>query len=153
MKDDWFPRQENSEDFANSLHQRTEELYRIPDGLPDENGLIECAVLMLRDIVVFPRMVSPIFISPSPNLLAIQEAQIGFQTMVALVQKDPDAEDARPARSVRSKPIIRSALRRVNMLIHRFSRLSRRFGDRGTTSCRAPVAAGGQSWRARRVAA
>jgi ATP-dependent Lon protease len=96
MKDDWFPRQENSEDFANSLHQRTEELYRIPDGLPDENGLIECAVLMLRDIVVFPRMVSPIFISPSPNLLAIQESQIGFQTMVALVQKDPDAENARP---------------------------------------------------------
>jgi ATP-dependent Lon protease len=96
MKDEWFPRQENSEDFANSLHQRTEELYRIPDGLPDENGLIECPVMMLRDIVVFPRMVSPIFISPSPNLLAIQEAQVNFQTMVALVQKDPDDEDARP---------------------------------------------------------
>ena len=96
MKDEWFPRQEGSEDYSNSLHQRTEELYRIPDGITDENGIFECPVLMLRDIVVFPRMVSPVFIAPSPNLLAIQDAQLNFQTMVALVQKDPELEDAQP---------------------------------------------------------
>ena len=96
MKDEWFPRQEGSEDYSNSLHQRTEELYRIPDGITDENGIFECSVLMLRDIVVFPRMVSPVFIAPSPNLLAIQDAQHNFQTMVALVQKDPELEDAQP---------------------------------------------------------
>jgi ATP-dependent Lon protease len=96
MKDEWFPRQEGSEDYSNSLHQRTEELYRIPDSITDENGLLECPVLMLRDIVVFPRMVSPVFIAPSPNLLAIQDAQLNFQTMVALVQKDPELEDPQP---------------------------------------------------------
>lgn len=52
--DEWFPRQENSEDYSSSLQQRTEELYRIPDGEPDEEGLIDLAVLVLRDIVVFP---------------------------------------------------------------------------------------------------
>ena len=69
--DEWFPRQENSEDYSSSLQQRTEELYRIPDGEPDEEGLIDLAVLVLRDIVVFPHMISPIFITPGPNLLAI----------------------------------------------------------------------------------
>lgn len=91
--DDWFQKPENSEEFVSSLHQRTEELYQIPDCEPDENGWIECPVLVLRDIVVFPRMISPIFITPGPNLLAIQEAQFNEQTMIALVQKDPDVEE------------------------------------------------------------
>ena len=38
-------------------------------------------------------MISPIFITPGPNLLAIQEAQFNEQTMIALVQKDPDVEE------------------------------------------------------------
>ncbi len=94
--DEWFPRQENTEDYSSSLQQRTEELYRIPDGEPDEEGLIDLAVLVLRDIVVFPHMISPIFITPGPNLLAIQEAQFNYQTMIALVQKDADVETPKP---------------------------------------------------------
>jgi ATP-dependent Lon protease len=90
---DWFPRQEEQEDFNSTLHQRTEELYRIPDAEPNEEGIIECAGLVLTDIVIFPRMVSPIFITPGPNLFAIQEAQLGMQTMVALVQRNPDIEN------------------------------------------------------------
>lgn len=94
--EDWFPRHDNPEDFPSALHQRTEELYRIPDGEPNIDGLIECPVLMMRDMVVFPRMISPIFIVPSPNLLAIQEAQHNFQTMVALVQRDPEVDEPKP---------------------------------------------------------
>ena len=94
--DEWFPRQENSEDYSSSLQQRTEELYRIPDGEPDEEGLIDLTVLVLRDIVVFPHMISPIFITPGPNLLAIQEAQFNYQTMIALVQRDADVETPKP---------------------------------------------------------
>ena len=94
--DDWSPRQDNSDEFAAVMHQRTEELYRIPNGEPDMDGLIECPVLILRDIVVFPRMVSPIFIQPGPNLLAIQDAQANFQTMIALVQKDSEIDEPLP---------------------------------------------------------
>jgi ATP-dependent Lon protease len=101
MKDDWFSRQETSEDISNSIHQRTEELYRIQDAVPDGNGFLELTVLALRDIVVYPHMVSPIFISPSGNLLAIQETQFAFSTMIALFHKDssteePQAEDFLP---------------------------------------------------------
>jgi ATP-dependent Lon protease len=55
---DWFIRNEDDEEFGEALHRRTEELYHVPDAVPDEDGIIECPVLPLRDLVVFPRMVS-----------------------------------------------------------------------------------------------
>jgi ATP-dependent Lon protease len=98
--DEWMPRPED-EDFASSLHQRTDELYRIPNATPNEDGLIECPVLALRDLVVFPRMISPIFITPGPSLLAVQEAQYNDMTVIGLSQKNseievPDPEDLLP---------------------------------------------------------
>jgi ATP-dependent Lon protease len=92
-KDNWIQKDHDNEDFSSALHQRTEELYQMPDAVPDKNGMIECPAMVMRDIVVFPRMVSPIFITPGPNLQAIQEAQFGFETMIALVAKDPEKED------------------------------------------------------------
>jgi ATP-dependent Lon protease len=94
--DEWFPKQEMNEEFSSSLHQRTDELYRIPDAEPDNDGLIECPVIVLRDIVVFPRMISPIFVVPGQNMLAIMEAQHNMQTMIGLVQKDPEIENPEP---------------------------------------------------------
>ncbi|HEX9018732.1 MAG TPA: endopeptidase La [Anaerolineaceae bacterium] len=80
------------EDFTSGLHQRTEELYRVPDAEPDRDGLIEGPVFIMRDMVVYPRMISPIFIEPGENLLAIQESQLDEMTMIALVQQDSDQE-------------------------------------------------------------
>jgi len=95
--EDWFARMDTSDDMTSAaLHQRTEELYAIPDGLPDEDGMLECPVVVLRDIVVFPHMISPIFITPGSNLLAIQDAQFNYQTVIALVQQDPDKEMPTP---------------------------------------------------------
>ncbi|MHB0966067.1 MAG: endopeptidase La [Bellilinea sp.] len=96
-KDNWIQKDRDSEEFSSALHQRTEELYQMPDAVPDKDGVIECPAMVMRDIVVFPRMVAPIFITPGPNLLAIQEAQFGFETMIALVAKDPEKEDLTPA--------------------------------------------------------
>jgi ATP-dependent Lon protease len=91
---DWNEEEDN---FNLALSQRTEELYRVPNQEPDENGLIEAAVLPLRDLVVFPRMVSPIFVGREASLLAVQEAQVKNQTVIGLVQKDPELEDPKPA--------------------------------------------------------
>ncbi len=93
MKGDDWPLPQDDDEFSSALHQRTEELYRIPNTEPDDNGLITCPVLPLRDLVVFPHMVSPIFVSPGPSLLAIQEAQFNVQTVIALTQKDPDVDE------------------------------------------------------------
>ncbi|HEX2979398.1 MAG TPA: endopeptidase La, partial [Anaerolineaceae bacterium] len=94
--DDWSSRPNDEDEFSAALHQRTEELYRIPNAEIDDDGLITCPVLTLRDLVVFPRMVSPIFITPGPTLLAIQQAQMNGQTVIALTQRDPDIENPVP---------------------------------------------------------
>jgi ATP-dependent Lon protease len=93
MKDnDWFLRDED-DDFGEALHRRTEELYNVPDAEPDEDGLIECPVLPLRDLVVFPHMVSPVFINQESALLAVEEAQLNDQTVIALTQRDPEVDE------------------------------------------------------------
>jgi ATP-dependent Lon protease len=95
MKDDWS-RSDLPEDYVSGLHQRTEELYRVPDAELDQDGLIEGPVFIMRDMVVYPRMISPIFVEPGANLMAIQEAQIDESTMIALVQQDSELENPGP---------------------------------------------------------
>ncbi len=93
MKDDWKKRLDNPEEFTAALYQRTDELYQVSDAAPDENGMIYCPVLVMRDIVVFPRMVSPIFVSPGQNMDAINYVQKNGGTMVALMLKDSEIEN------------------------------------------------------------
>src|SRR5260221_10887842 len=83
---------EEEDNFDLTLSQRTEELYRIPNREPNAEGLIEAAVLPLRDLVVFPRMVSPIFVGRESSLLAVQEAQRKKKTITCLAQHAPQGD-------------------------------------------------------------
>ena len=87
---DWNEEEDN---FNLALSQRTEELYRIPTMEPDAEGLITALVLPLRDLVSFPRMVSPIFVGREASLLAVQEAQKKNQTVIGLTQSDPEIDE------------------------------------------------------------
>lgn len=89
--DDWYL-PDDEENFSETLHNRTEELYNISDAVPDDEGLITCPVLPLRDLVVYPRMVSPVFLSQEAALLAVEDAQQNDQTVIALTQRDPDQD-------------------------------------------------------------
>ena len=91
---DWFFKEED--EFGEALHRRTEELYSVQDALEDGNGFITCPAIALRDLVIFPRMVSPVFVGRQGSLLAIEEAQLEDQTMIALLQDDPDQDDPGP---------------------------------------------------------
>jgi ATP-dependent Lon protease len=91
---DWSFQEDDS--FNVALTQRTEELYRVPNATPDEGGTIEALVLPLRDIVVFPHMVTPVFVSREASLLAIQDAHDHNQTVIGLTQRDPDVDDPGP---------------------------------------------------------
>jgi ATP-dependent Lon protease len=93
MRDsDWYYRDEENE-FGEALHRRTEELYGVPDATPDDDGLIECPVLPLRDLVVFPHMVSPVFLSQQSTIVAVEDAQEDEQTVIALTQRNPDLDE------------------------------------------------------------
>jgi ATP-dependent Lon protease len=94
---DWYLDDEEDEEFGEAMHRRTEELYQVPDAEHGPDGLIECPVLPLRDLVVFPRMVSPIFIARETSLLAIEDAHDNDQTVIALVQKNSEQDEPGPA--------------------------------------------------------
>jgi ATP-dependent Lon protease len=89
---DWFSRDDEDE-FGEAIHRRTEELYSVPDAQPDEDGFITCPVLPLRDLVIFPHMVAPVFVGREASLLAIEEAQMDNRTMIALTQRNPDEDN------------------------------------------------------------
>jgi ATP-dependent Lon protease len=90
-QNDWNFQEEDA--FNAALSQRTEELYRVTNATPDDDGCIELLVLPLRDIVIFPHMVTPVFVARQGSLLAIQEAHERDLTVIALTQRDPDVED------------------------------------------------------------
>ena len=72
MKDDNWPlMKDGSDEFPSALYQRTEELYQLPDAETDQDGLIELPALVMRDMIVFPHMVSPIFVAQGVNLQAM----------------------------------------------------------------------------------
>ncbi len=91
--EDWKKRIDNPEEYTAALYQRTDELYQVPDSIPDKHGVIFCPAMIMRDIVVFPRMVSPIFVVPGPNLEAINYVQKEGKTMLALMLKDSEIEN------------------------------------------------------------
>ncbi|KPK88565.1 MAG: hypothetical protein AMJ88_18810 [Anaerolineae bacterium SM23_ 63] len=66
------------------------------NALLDDEGLIEGAVLPLRDIVLYPNMVTPLFVNHDPSLIAIEEVTHNNETMIAIAQHDPKVEDPTP---------------------------------------------------------
>lgn len=66
----------------------------IPNTLPDDHGLIECPVIPLRGLVIFPNVVSPIAIRNSRALAAVQFGLQKHHTIIALTQRTPIATDA-----------------------------------------------------------
>jgi ATP-dependent Lon protease len=80
-------------EFAEVLGNRTEELSRVPERPVDRDGLITCAVLPLRDMVMFPHMVTPIFVGRESTLSALEYAAAANQTIITMLQKDPEVSE------------------------------------------------------------
>lgn len=71
-------------DLKDNIHQRTEELYRIKDRIPLDDGTFSAPAIMLEDTVVFPRMVSPIYMEGTQWLSSIAFAQGENLTVIGL---------------------------------------------------------------------
>ncbi len=61
-----------------------------------EDGLIETPLIPLRDLVLFPHMVTPLFVGRDKSMEAINAAQENRWTIICATQKDTDIEDPRP---------------------------------------------------------
>lgn len=88
----WFPPSEEDNDILGNIHQRTEELYRVVNRESDESGTFVCPAFVLKDVVVFPRMISPIFISNEHSPKAVEVAQGQNKTAVAIFLSDEEKE-------------------------------------------------------------
>ena len=86
----WNDDEEEDDIFNVAISQRTEELYHIPNHTLGEDGIIEALALPMRDLVVFPHMVSPIFVDNEAAVLTLQTAHERNQTVIGLTQKDPE---------------------------------------------------------------
>ncbi len=84
-------------ELGEPMSRRADELYQIEDALLDGSGIIECSVLPLRDVVLYPNMVTPLFVSQETTLQAVETAARAGLTMIAITQLDPEAETPGPA--------------------------------------------------------
>jgi len=92
--ENWDP--DDTNEYLDSMNWRTEELYAVDDLLPDNEGYIEAPVMPLRGVVVYPQMVSPLFIGLEKTIWAIEDAREQNQTLIALAQPDLSIEHPGP---------------------------------------------------------
>ncbi|PJF35060.1 MAG: endopeptidase La [Candidatus Thermofonsia Clade 1 bacterium] len=72
------------------------DFYHVQDAQPDSDGLIEVPLIPLRDLILYPNMVSPLFVGRDRSLAAISAAQSKGQTIIGVGQRDPNQPDPRP---------------------------------------------------------
>lgn len=72
------------------------DFYHVQDAEVNADGLIEAALIPLRDLILYPNMVSPLFVGRDRSLAAISAAQSKVQTIIGVGQRDPNQPDPRP---------------------------------------------------------
>lgn len=70
-----------------------EDLFAEEEEIDLEDGIIERPFLPLRDLVLFPQMVMPLFVGRERSLAAIQAAINGGETLIVATQKDSEIFD------------------------------------------------------------
>ncbi|MDX1616876.1 MAG: LON peptidase substrate-binding domain-containing protein, partial [Candidatus Promineifilaceae bacterium] len=60
------------------------------DRLLEEDGLLDRPFLPLRDLVLFPQMVMPLFVGRERSLAAVQAAVANGETLIVAAQEDSD---------------------------------------------------------------
>ena len=77
-------------DFLGSLAEFEDIVLDIED---DGEPIIECPFVPLRDIVLFPRMVMPLFVGRDRSLGAIQAAKANDEMLVVAAQRDSEVSE------------------------------------------------------------
>ncbi len=83
-------------DFGGMIGRRAEELYDIPEAPLDEQGRIRRRVLPLRDAVLFPNLITPLFVLQDSALQAVEAAIRAQETMIGLLMRDPEQDHPGP---------------------------------------------------------
>ena len=79
-------------DFMDSLPGFDEELFAITED-ENEEDYIDCPFLPLRDLVLYPQMVMPLFVGRERSLAAIRAAVVNSENIIVSAQKDSELLD------------------------------------------------------------
>lgn len=93
--EEWYTSSEEDEDLIGNIHQRTEELYRIKSWDLDQNGFVTSPAFVMEDVVVFPHMISPVFLNDESAIRAVEAVQAKNKTAIALFWAD-DGDESDP---------------------------------------------------------
>ncbi|HSH05936.1 MAG TPA: endopeptidase La [Anaerolineae bacterium] len=87
-EDDFFdlPQYPN---FLDSFDDFVDELFEFDDDPPDLDAFITCPLLPLRDTVLFPQMIMPLFVGRDRSMAAVQAALENDESIVVTAQRDP----------------------------------------------------------------
>ena len=80
-------------DLLDAMPGLEDDLFPQRSETADENGHIELAFLPLRDIVLFPQMVMPLFVGRERSLAAVKAAIANDENMIVAAQRDSDVTD------------------------------------------------------------
>ena len=89
--EDWYSSSED--DLIGNIHQRTEELYRISGWEFDHDGSFISPAFIVEDVVVFPHMISPVYLEEDSAVRAIESAQAQNKTAIGLYWSDDLLDD------------------------------------------------------------
>ncbi len=79
-------------ELGDPMSKRADELYDVDNAIQDDDGVITLSVFPLRDVVLFPNMVTPLFVTDEDTLEAIDESTQAGETMIAVAQRDSKLE-------------------------------------------------------------
>jgi ATP-dependent Lon protease len=82
-------------DFIDAMPGLEHDLFPDHEEKVDADGFIECAFLPLRDMVLFPQMVMPLFVGRQRSLAAVRAAVTAKENLIVAAQKDSELMDPR----------------------------------------------------------
>jgi len=77
-----------SDEAAAVLRSQTEALYAVPEGRPDEDGLVTLPAVVLADAIVFPHLVAPLIVPGEENVAAVRAAVEDGTTLAVFLLSD-----------------------------------------------------------------
>ena len=68
------------------------DLFEAPEPVLDEDGLLDCALIPLRDLVMYPRMITPLFIGRQRSIAAADAAAHEGHHVILTAQRDGEIQ-------------------------------------------------------------
>ncbi|NMC45734.1 MAG: endopeptidase La [Chloroflexi bacterium] len=82
----------NRDEISAALLEKSDELNEIPNLEQDQDGFIHASALILKDFIIFPKMISPIFITDAEDVQVIFDVLEKGTTLVGMLKRSGEED-------------------------------------------------------------